>query len=130
MGRKPTPIRKRTTKKYSYTNHDDELEHRFQLMAKREGITVGALRVKAIIEYDDRHWKGNYQTLMESYDEGGEKSDGQIEMQIVNELAKKKRDLSRSDIYPLLADVKPEKREHSFENIRKELTSRGVKVWR
>jgi len=129
VGRKPTPIRKRTTKKYSYHNLDDELEHRLQMMAKREGTTVGALRVQAIREYDERHWKGNYQTLMESYDEGGEKSDGQLEMQIVNKLAKKKRDLSRSDIYPLLADVKPEKREHSFENIRKELTSRGVKVW-
>ena len=129
MGRKPTPIHRRTTKYYSYKNPDDELEHRLQMMAKREGITVGALRVHAIREYDERHWKGNYQTLMESYDEGGAKSDGQIEMEAINELAKSKRDLSRSDIYPLLAEVKPEKREHSFEKIRKELDSRGVKVW-
>ena len=130
MGRKPTPIHRRTTKYYSYKNPDDELEHRLQIIAKREGITVGSLRVQAMKEYDERHWDGNYQTLLESYDEGGVKSDGQIEMEAINELAKSKRDLSRSDIYPLLTEVKPEKREQSFENIRKELTSRGVKVWR
>ena len=87
MGRKPSPIKKRVTKKYTYTNPDDELEHRLQMMAKREGMSMSAIRLQAIIEYDDRHWKGNYQTLMESFDKDGDKSDGQIEQSVRDRVA-------------------------------------------
>ena len=130
MGRKAKPIKDRKTNLYNYYNSDNELEHRLQMMARREGISMSAIRVQALTEYDDRHWEGNYQTLMESYDEGGKKSEGQIEMEIVNELAKKKRDNSGSEILPLLAKIKPEKRKNSFKIVSKQLRSRGVKVWR
>lgn len=52
----------------------------------REGVELGIIYNRAIDEYAEKHGKGNYQTLIGSFAEGGVQSDGQIEQSIIVKL--------------------------------------------
>ena len=70
---------------YSGTQIIDEIDR----IANREKCSRSKIIVCGLAEYIDRHGLGNSQTLLSSYDEGGLKSDGQIEQEIIQYFIKR-----------------------------------------
>lgn len=58
-------------------------------IARRDGVDVKDIMASAIKEYVDVHGPGNSQTLIPSFASGGNKSNGQIEAEIIRELLNK-----------------------------------------
>lgn len=101
MGREPKPLKNHAGRflidypidepeKYTYME-------KIRAIMKRETLSFNQVATKALCEYVDRHYYGNSQTLLESYEEGGIKSDGQIEQMIVNYFLERHR--KRYDVY-------------------------------
>ena len=76
---------------------------------KRESLTLQEGMTQFIFEGVDRHYYGNSQTLLDSYEPAGIKSDGQIEQIITNKLFKKyqttKQPIPRIDIVTESRDI-------------------------
>jgi hypothetical protein len=58
---------------------DSDIMERIDRIADRERATRTSIILKALEAYDKKHGKGNYQTMIPSYGEGGEKSNAQVE---------------------------------------------------
>jgi len=106
-----------------------ELMDRIQVIAKREGENVNDVIIRALDEYDEKHWKGNYQTLMESFEEGGVKSNGQFQQEIIRQLEHRKSTYWKEIIRILKQKgIKPKKRVEMGREIAKALKDKEVEV--
>jgi len=57
---------------------------KLQVIGRREKRTLDSLKTAAVAEYVDRHYYGNYQTLLPSYEGSAPKSSGQLEAEVVH----------------------------------------------
>lgn len=87
LGRKPKPLRDHRGRfSYQYPLDDPhyfEVMEKLQVIGKRESRTLDDLHKAAVSEYVERHYYGNYQTLLPSYDGASPKSNGQLEAEVV-----------------------------------------------
>jgi hypothetical protein len=132
MGRKPKPTGE-SSSTVGFKAKKPETVDILKTIAKREGVLLKEIYNRAIEEYAERHGPGNFQTLIGSYQPGGLKSDGQLEVVIVNELMVKFTDKEVRFI-----EISRRCRDHGFkkdipataDRIAQELHKRGWKVWR
>ena len=133
MGRRVKPLAERKTSLFNFNCTDFDLIGNMYLIAKREGKSFGELVVHSLEEYEVKHLKGNFQTVFESYQEGGVKSEGQHEQEILRHFQGLNRELNYKDI---IAKVKTDlghnakKARVTADNITRRLKEAGVKVWR
>lgn len=138
MGRKPEPLKNRKTNNFIFTYPlQDPAAFKdmetFQEWCKREGMDFNKGIRLAIKETIERHQAGNYQTLIPSFEEGGVKSDGQLEQEIIQKyLTKNGQDIPYREI---LRDVKAIgykgiKAAQAATRIAYSLNQVGKKVWR
>ena len=141
MGRKLKPLHDRSTNLYYFRYPlDDPIQYNIMEKAyaiiKRESLTFDKFCVDAIGEYVARHFDGNYQTVLGSYEPGGVKSEGQREQELVKYYLSRDRDgydVKYSDIGDSLRErlgYKGSKLISATERLAKLLHEKGVKVWR
>ena len=141
MGRKLKPLQHRSTNIFSfhYPLSDPAyygIMEKAYTIIKRENITFDKFCVDAVGEYVARHFDGNYQTLLGSYEEGGIKSEGQQEQELVEYHLSRDRDgydVKYSNIGASLRDrlgYKGSKLISATERLVKLLHEKGIKIWR
>lgn len=141
MGRKLKPLHDRSTNLFSFHYPlDDPVQYGIMEKAyaiiKRESLTFDKFCVDAVGEYVARHFDGNYQTLLGSYEEDGIKSEGQREQEIVRYYLDRNSsgyDLKYSDIAASLRErlgYKGSKLLSAIERLAQILHEKGIKVWR
>lgn len=126
-----------TNHSFSISVEDDEtLYPEIVKIAKREGVSVSAVVVRALREYWKEHRKGNYQHYMENFMPDGVQSNRQIEQQIVDYFVDR-FDKSFDVKYPNVVErVRTElrydgqKMVDAVDRIVKQLHGVGVKIWR
>jgi hypothetical protein len=97
MGRNLKPLDQRSTNifNFQYPLADPMyygiMEKAYKII-KRESITFDKLCTQAIEEYVGRHFDGNYQTLLASYEIDGIKSEGQQEQEIIRHFESRHKD--------------------------------------
>jgi len=100
----------------------------------RERTSRSGIIMKALAEYWDRHIKGNYQTVMESFEPGGHRSDGQLEQEIINTMLgiPEWQDIKWSIIRLRLKEIgyPMKKLTSGADRIARVLQEKGRKVWR
>ena len=112
-----------------------ELIRRINVIAEREKTPRSELMKLAIRDYVERHYPGNSQTLYTSYCEGGDKSAGQFEQEIIRFFEKQSKDgfmVYRRGILKKLRDelnYSGGKLLSTTDRICVELGKSGVKVW-
>lgn len=141
MGRKLKSLQHRSTNLFSFHYPlDDPIQYGIMEKAyaiiKRESLTFDKFCVDAVGEYVARHFDGNYQTLLGSYEEDGIKSEGQREQELVKYYLSRERagyDIKYSDIAASLRerlDYKESKLISATERLARLLHEKGIKVWR
>ena len=141
MGRKLKPLHNRSTNLYYFRYPlDDPIQYGIMEKAyaiiKRESLTFDKFCVDAVGEYVSRHFDGNYQTVLGSYEEDGIKSEGQREQEIVRYYLDRNSsgyDLKYSDISARLRErlgYKGSKLISAAERLAQILHEKGIKVWR
>ena len=106
---------------------------KLQIISHRERRTLDSLHTAAVEEYVGRHYYGNYQTLLPSYDDGP-KSRGQLEAEIVRYFMDKARgqwEIYRRDIVAQvrsLMELEGNQVNEATERIVKALREEKVKV--
>jgi hypothetical protein len=83
MGRPPKKPEDRATEYTPFKPEDAEVFGNLQTLAKREGVSMSEILNRAFKDYWKLHGPGNFQTLLGSYEEDGEKSLGQVEQACV-----------------------------------------------
>jgi hypothetical protein len=100
-------------------------------IAKREGVELKEIYNRAFDEYALKHGPGNFQTLLGSYEEGGVKSDGQIETEIFNQFRSRKIDLTFKELIARVREMGFKKDAVAIsDSIAKKLDKEGIRVWR
>ena len=101
---------------------------------KRESITFDQFCTQAVEEYVGRHFDGNYQTLLGSYEPDGIKSEGQREQEILRYFETRHKEKYRITYTDIVAQIR-EKLEYTgkkivntAQRIAKELHEKGVEV--
>jgi len=103
---------------------------------KRENITFDQFCVNAVQEYVSRHFDGNYQTLLASYESDGVKSEGQQEQELVRYYmgrAENGFDIRYIDINTKIREklgYEGSKTVAVANRVTQRLYENGVKVWR
>ena len=102
-------------------------------IANREKSSRSKIIVTSMAEYIDRHAPGNSQTLLSSYEEGGLKSDGQLEQEIIQYFIKRQEnhyEVNARDIgeQVRLNGVKGEQTSPTIDRIVKQLLAKEVRV--
>ena len=103
---------------------------------KRENLTFDKFCVNAVGEYVARHFDGNYQTLLGSYEEGGKQSEGQQEQELVEYYLNRDKDgydVKYSNIGASLRErlgYKGSKLTSTTDRLAKLLHEKGITVWR
>ncbi len=82
MGRKFLDPSLRSRNMYSIRTDNHDLMRGLQEIAKRERLNFNDIAIKAFEEFLDRHGPGNSQTLLDSFEPEGIKSDGQLETEV------------------------------------------------
>jgi len=139
MGRKPKPLHQRSNLfSFRYNLDDPEkyaIMEKFLTIANREQNTFMDLIAEAIKEYVENHWKGNYQTLLNSYEPGGVKSEGQLEQGIILELTQRNQrgfDINYQHIMDLVKERMGKRGGEAVaiaERVMEKLMENGVKIW-
>ena len=138
MGRKLKPLKDRLSNifLFEYPLHrpeDYKTMEIFYEVLQREGIGFNKGMKAAIELFIERHGDGNYQTMMNSYQPGGIKSEGQIEQEIVRYFQGLERDLTLKE---LLAKVMEDlgyprgRASKVADGLAKQMSDLGVKIWR
>jgi len=88
LGRKPKPLKDRNSRLFAYQYPLDDPKYfetmeKFHVISRREQRPLDDLHTAAVAEYVERHYYGNYQTLLPSYEGSSPKSSGQLEAEIV-----------------------------------------------
>jgi len=114
---------------YSGTQIIDEIDR----IANREKCSRSKIIVCGLAEYIDRHGLGNSQTLLSSYDEGGLKSDGQIEQEIIQYFIKRQENHYEVNAREIgeqvrLNGVKGDQTSSTIDRIVKQLLAKEVRV--
>lgn len=129
MGRKTKPLDQRKTSLFNFNCQDQDLIGRIQIIAKRENKPFGEIIVAALQEYDEKHWDGNFQTVIESYRDGGVKSQGQIEAEIIRELQDNKKVQFKGILDILIKrGIAPRQRKDMAQKIDKKLRQKKVRI--
>jgi len=84
---------------------------------------------RSLEEYRDRHWEGNYQTLLFSYTPGGAKSQGQIVQDVFRSL-EGSYEVYLRDIYARLraAGIPGKHLKRDASTIAKQLSEQGTRI--
>ena len=143
LGRKLKPLSDRSTNLFNFQYPlDDPIQYGIMEKAyaiiKRENLTFDKFCVNAVGEYVARHFDGNYQTLLGSYEEDGIKSEGQREQEMVRYYLDRNSagydvNVKYSDIVASLRDrldYKGSKLISAADRLAKCLHEKGIKVWR
>lgn len=141
MGRKLKPLKERATDLFHFhVPLDDPLFYgvmeKAYTIIKRESLSFDEFCVNAVEEYVGRHFDGNYQTLLASYEEDGVKSEGQREQELVRYYVARARDgfdVRVSDIKDRLRDhlgYAGGKVQQTADRIVQLLYEEDIKVWR
>ena len=139
MGRKLKPLRERSTNIFNFRAPLDDpvyygvMEKAYTII-RREAMSFDEFCVAAVEEYVGRHFDGNYQTLLASYEPGGVKSEGQQEQELIRyyqDRAGDGFDVRLPDIKDRLRDMGYEggKVQNSAFRIVQRLHELEVKVW-
>jgi len=104
------------------------------VIIRRESLTFDTFCTQAVEEYVQRHYDGNYQTLLGSYEPGGIKSEGQQEQELIRYYQGRFKDgftVRVDDIKYSLRDMGYEgvKVQQAAERIAQRLHELEVKVW-
>lgn len=119
----------------SLSDYETVLEE-IQTIAKRERKSRSAIIIDAMREYSDRHLKGNYQTLIPSYNsESNETNRALVERTIRNfykNMDSKGFEIKQKDIVESCKKEVPNIQSAltMAERVSKWLSEQGVKVWR
>ena len=93
MGRDPKPLKNHSGRfLIDYPLKDQEkytYMEKVRAIMRRETLSFNQIATAALSEYVDRHYYGNSQTLLSSYEPGGIKSEGQLEQGIVKHFTDK-----------------------------------------
>ncbi len=130
MGRR-VKLKTEINERVGFKIRNPEVIDKLKVIAKREAKDIKELYNLAVEEYVEKHFDGNYQTLMGSFADGGIKSDGQLEQEIINQLkAPSLKDVKFNKITGLCreAGFKKDLVEHA-ENISRQLIKEGYKIW-
>ena len=141
MGRKLKPLQDRSTNTFNfqYPLKDPKyygIMEKAYTIIKRENITFDQFCVNAVQEYVSRHFDGNYQTLLASYESDGVKSEGQQEQELVRYYmgrAENGFDLRYIDINTKIREklgYEGSKTVAVANRVTQRLYENGVKVWR
>jgi len=140
LGRKLKPLPDRSTNQFNFRYPlDDPIQYGIMEKAyaiiKRESLSFDRFCVAAVEEYVARHFDGNYQTMLGSYEEDGIKSEGQREQELVKYYLSRDRayDVKYSDIAVRLRErlgYKGSKLISATERLAQILHKKGIKVWR
>ncbi len=109
---------------------------KFLIWCKRESMTFEQGLLIVISEGVDRHYYGNTQTLLASYEEDGKKSEGQQEKELVEYYMSRDKDgynVKYSNIGSSLRErlgYKGSKLISATERLAKLLHENGIKIWR
>ena len=140
MGRKLKPLADRRTDLFHFhAPLDDPLFYgvmeKAYTIIRREALSFDEFCVAAVEEYVGRHFDGNYQTLLASYDEGGIKSEGQQEQELFRyylERAKAGYEIRLQEIKDRVRSTlgyEGQKIKSTAEDIAQRLHDENVKVW-
>lgn len=88
MGRKLKPLTERSNNLFHFHVPLEEplsfgVMEKAYIIIKREALSFDDLCFSAIDEYVKRHYDGNFQTILGSYEPGGVKSEGQQEQALI-----------------------------------------------
>ena len=114
---------------YSGTQIINEIDR----IANREKCSRSKIIVCGLAEYIDRHGLGNSQTLLSSYEEGGLKSDGQLEQEIIQYFIKRQENHYEVNAREIgeqvrLNGVKGDQTSSTIDRIVKQLLAKEVRV--
>ena len=131
LGRPPLKPGERASN-YTPFKADDEVLRNLIELARREGVSMSEILNRAFKDYWKKHGAGNYQTMIGSFAQGGIKSDGQLEAEIINAI------ITKFDHEVRYVEVLKLCRESGFrkaavstaDRLAYELSKRGWKVWR
>jgi hypothetical protein len=138
MGRglKSLDNRKTNSFTFEYPINDPQarkiLEDFYKILV-REGWDLKEGMKQAIELYVERHGPGNYQTLMNSFQPKGHRSEGQLEQELVRYFQGLERDITGREI---LAKIKKElgydskRAAATLDRIGQQLHELGVRIWR
>ena len=141
MGRNLKPLKDRESNQFHFKvplndpTHYGVMEKAF-IIIKREAMSFDNFCYTAVEEYVARHFDGNYQTLLGSYEEGGIKSEGQQEQELVEYYLNRDKDgydVKYSNIGVSLRErlgYKGSELISATERLAKLLHEKGIKVWR
>lgn len=108
-----------------------QLVEEIDQIADRERIPRSELIMKALANYHNKHFKGNSQTLLPSFGEGGIKSQGQIANDLLHSFEGEK-DVEFRKVLAKVRSIGIVKRWEIevAEAVVKELREKGVRIWR
>ena len=138
MGRKLKPLGDRATNIFNFRAPLDDplfygvMEKAYTII-KRESLTFDQFCVQAVGEYVGRHFDGNYQTLLASYEEDGVKSEGQREQTLVRYYVDRSVEVRYTDMVARVRETlgyEGSKLIAAAERIAQQLYEKGVKIWR
>lgn len=141
LGRKLKSLHDRSTNLFNFQYPlNDPIQYGIMEKAyaiiKRESLTFDKFCVNAIGEYVARHFDGNYQTILGSFEEDGIKSEGQQEQEMIKYYLDRDGagyNVKYSDIAARLRellDYKGSKLISATERLARLLHEKGIKVWR
>lgn len=140
MGRKLKPLKDRESNQFHFrVSLNDPTRYgvmeKALIIIKREALSFDNFCYTAVEEYVARHFDGNYQTVLGSYEPGGVKSEGQQEQELVKYYLRDRAgyDVKYSDIATRLRErlgYKGSKLISATERLAKLLHEKGIKVWR
>lgn len=138
MGRKLKPLRDRATNIFNFRAPLDDplfygvMEKAYTII-KRESLSFDEFCVAAVDEYVARHFDGNYQTILGSYEDGGIKSEGQQEQTLVRFYVDRGQEVRYTDVVARIRETlgyEGSKLIAATERLAQRLYEKGVKVWR
>ena len=133
LGRPPLNSDKRKSNLFIVKLPDTKILDNLIILSKREGKSLGEISHLAFSEYWEKHGLGNSQTLLPSYDQGGAKSEGQLETECYNAFNNQGSRVERVDLHGWLKARKvndAKKRIAMVKRITHRLKSeKGIEVW-
>jgi len=141
VGRKLKPLQDRGTNLFHFRAPLDnplcyDIMEKAYTIIRRESLSFDELCNNAIEEYVGRHFDGNYQTILGSYEPDGVKSEGQREQEIIRYYEKRCKDgyeVRLSEIKTRIREIlgyEGNKVKVAADRIAEHLYELGVKIWR